>query len=943
MEGSGGVVEVRVLGPVDVVAEGCRVQLGPQLRTLLAALVLEPGRVLTSERLVDLLWDEPVPDGAPKTLRAHASHLRRVLSRQAEDGPSVALTSEGRGYRLEITPDQVDAFRFERLVEKGRRALAAGDAGAASEQLRAAIALWRGPALSDVGDRPFAVHAAVRLGSLYKAALQARVEADLGLGRHAEVVGELEGLLTDDPHDEVWRRLGALALYRNGRVEAAARLCQVGLEHLIEQGLDSAKLQELQRAILSSSPDLEWVPPAGAADARSTSEVSRPFQLPPDVAEFVGREADLSRLRACLDSAEEDAGPSPVMALDGRPGVGKSALAIHVAHERASQFPGGVLYADLRAAGADRADVSRVLGDFLNALGIASDDVPHSLDATAATLRSALADRQVLVVLDDTADAAQVSSMLPTAPGCASIVTSRYGLAELDAVAHLSLELMTEAEAVALLARFVGQDRVDAEPVAAATVVRRCGYLPLAVRIAGARIRARPTWPLAVLADKLADESTRLTELEAGDLAVRPSFALSYQALTDTDAEMFRALGFLDVPHTTSDVAAAMVSCSTAEAETRLERLVDAQLLETPSPGRFHLHDLVRLFARERAVSEEDQDRLQTALGRALDHYLDLAQRAETLLSPSVGTSEDTHDDEGETAAHTFGNRRLALEWLQTERDNLVAAATRASSELATPIAQFAWKLSDTLWSLFELFKWWNDWQRLTEAALDAAARAGNTSAKARQLRYLGIIRGQQGRLDEAISFFGRAQNTFYEIGELHEEARVLNDLGISHGEAGGLEQAIECYERSLTISRYHGDRYTEARTLNNLGVDYTTHGYTDRADECLQRALAVFVDIGCEEGVEQARSLHSLGILRARQRRFADAITCYEHSVAICETINDWHTKALSLRDWGNAIAALYGAEAARKHWAEALTIFDHLKSPEAGAVRTLLAVNDS
>lgn len=914
-------MEVRILGPLEVETSGRLVRLGPQQGVLLAALLLEAGRIVPTGRLVELLWGEEAFERAAATLRSHILHLRRLFEpdRPAGAKPTVLVAEgagEGAGYALRIRPGQLDAAQFERLVEQGREALAAGDPRTAVARLDAGLALWRGPALADVADRPFALREAARLEGLRSAARRMRIEADLCIGRHAEVLGELAGLVADQPGDEHLRRLFALALYRSHRIEEAARACQEGLTFLQDRGLDSPVLQELQRDLLRGAPTLDWTPP----------EPARPFQLPPGTPEFTGRQAELAMLRARLLRGAGELGQAVVIsALDGKPGIGKSALAIHVAHAVAGQFADGVLCVDLRGAEPEPMAPIQALGLFLRALGVGERELPSDLDAAVASYRSALAAKQVLVVLDNAASAAQVRPLLPGNPSCAVLVTSRTPLTDLEGAAPLTLDLLTETEAVTLLARLVGQERVDADPASAVQVVHQCGLLPLAVRIAGARLRARPHWPLMTLADRLADKRRRLSELAVGELAVRSSFLLSYQGLGVAESRMFRMLGLLDGPDATPGVAAALTQDTPRGAEAILERLVDAQLVETPAPGRYRFHDLLRLFAREQAEADEAEPARQAALERALSWYLATAERADELLMP-------TSLRDASAGSSPFGDRQAALAWLEAERANLVAAAKQAAEHPAPVISAVAWQLSDALWRFFDLRKHWADRQSVSEAALRAAQRADDPATVARQLNYLGVIALEQQRFDEAVACFERSLTICLEISDRDGEARALNSLGIVNRRQRRFDEAIACYEQSLALRRQLGDREGEDKALNNLGNAFAEQQRFDEAIACFERSLAISREIGGSA----RRTLNSLGDLYQRQGHAAEAITCYEQSLALCRQAGDRYTEASNLRKLGLAVQ---GSSAARGYWTDALAILMELGAPEADEIRALLS----
>jgi DNA-binding SARP family transcriptional activator len=502
-------VEIRILGPLEVEVAGRPVRLGPQQRVLLAILVLARGRIVPRERLVHLLWGVDAGDAAGATLRSHVSHLRRALeSGSPRSTAPGGIVGEGTGYALRIGSDRLDAARFERLAAEGRQAWSAGDALVAGDRLGAALALWRGPVLADLADRSFALAESARLNALRRAVQLNWFEARLVLGRHDELAGDLEALLADDPDDIAVRRLYAIALYRARQPARAALVCREGLERLHDRGLDSAPLETLQRDILRQAPSAEWQPPPHAvAGARAAEPL---FQLPGDVSGFVGRAVEVNELAARLTTR----GPTvAVCAVSGPAGVGKSALAIHVAHRLTPLFPDGQLYADLRGTDAERLGPLPVLDRFVRALGVHDDQALADLDSASARFRSELAGKRILIVLDNAADAGQIRPLLPGSSACAVLITSRAPIASIDGVAPTTLGVLSEDDAVALLAGVVGPARADADPPAVRLVAYRCGLLPLALRIAGARLLTRPTWTMAQLAARLADEHRRLASI----------------------------------------------------------------------------------------------------------------------------------------------------------------------------------------------------------------------------------------------------------------------------------------------------------------------------------------------------------------------------------------------------------------------------------------------
>lgn len=451
-----------ILGPLEVTADGRPVVIGGlQRRVLLTALLLEANHVVPVGKLTDAVWGFPAPERerALPTLRTHVSELRRRL------GPNV-LVRDGAGYVLRIAPDQVDEHQVRQLLEQGRRALDDGDTVVASGRLEAALKLWRGPALDEIADRPFAAPHLARLDELRLDLLKTKIEADLALGRHREVVGQLRGLVDEHPFDELLRGRLALALHRDRRQDEAARVCREGLEVLHEQGLDSESLRRLQQDILRGAPELDFAPRRALDQPYRTPPASQAlFQLPRDVGDFTGRDKALVWLHDLLAGEHAHGGEVTIAAIAGKAGVGKTALAVHVAHRVRSHYPDGALYVDLRGTQSPPLEPSRVLSRFLQALGVARAAVPDDLDEQVELYQGKLAGRRMLVVLDNAAHEAQVRPLLPGAGGCAAVVTSRRRLSGLDA-AQTVVDVLLPDNAVELLARVAGRDRVAAEPEA---------------------------------------------------------------------------------------------------------------------------------------------------------------------------------------------------------------------------------------------------------------------------------------------------------------------------------------------------------------------------------------------------------------------------------------------------------------------------------------------
>jgi DNA-binding SARP family transcriptional activator/tetratricopeptide (TPR) repeat protein len=938
-------VQFRVLGPLEVRArDGRPVHLGAaKHRILLSVLLLSANRPVSADRLVEALWSTRPPRSAPSALRTYASALRGALQLRAEGTP--ALVGLHGGYQIRIDPAELDLLVFEELATEGQKVLADGDALAAVDRLQRALALWRGDPLEDVPLDSVLEPELARLTEIRLTTLEASIEARLALGQHATLVPELGALVTAHPLRERLRAMLMLALYRCGRqADALAAFRQLRTDLVEELGIEpSPQVTELHAQILSASPEL-------TAPARP-APVPVPRQLPPDVSGFTGRRTELARLTDLL----RPAGAVPVCALDGIAGIGKSALAIHAAHRVADRFPDGQLYADLRGASADRSPVTpnAILGRFLRALGVTGADA-GSVEEAAATFRGATADRKLLIVLDNARDAAQVKPLLPAGPGCAVLVTSRQVLATLDGATHVHLDVLSATEAVALLGR--------GDRAATATIARLCGYLPLALRIVGARLAARPTWPVQALAERLSDAQRRLDELQLGDLGVRASFQVSLQELATSDdpldrlaAEAFPQVAVPDGADVSLGLAASLLDRPVDATERALERLVDAGLLDSPAPRRYRLHDLLRLYGRERLADPV------AVLVRGLRWYDAAAREAAAALRPA--------DRQAASDAAAI------LDRLETERVNLLAAVHQAADTPGVP-AELATSLAHALFGFFDIRGYRHEWILVSRTALAVARRSGDPAAEAYAHRDLGVAYERLGRYDEALESLDAGLTIFRRIGDLSGQARSLNSIGVIHHRQGRYPKALRRHQEALAIHRRLGDRNGAARSLNNLGVSYQRQARFARAQECYQECLALFQELG-DRRIEAA-ILTNLGVVHERQGQYEAALACQEESLsvfrargdldgqatslnnlgrvyralgrhrdalarhreafAICVYLGERLTQAECLREIGSARHALGQPRRAEAYWRQALAIFEELDVPDAEEVKALL-----
>ncbi|MFB4313093.1 BTAD domain-containing putative transcriptional regulator [Actinomadura sp. 21ATH] len=863
-----------VLGPPRAWRGGAELPPGPpQQRAVLAALLLREGRPATAQELVDAVWGEDPPRRAVGALRTYAARLRRLLE-PAADGAYEVLVSVGDGYALRVPDGALDATAFERDIAAAERARADGRPAEARDLLRAALARWYGEPLAGVPG-PYALAHRLRLLERRLAAAETRLGLDLELGGGADLVPELTALVAAHPLRERLRGLLMLALHRAGRhaeaLEVYAETRRALVDDLgIEPGRD---LSDLHRRLLSGPAGPEPEPPAEPPPPAPPS----PAQLPGDVPDFTGRERLVGELRGTLLATPRRA--VAITALSGPGGVGKTALALHVAHQVRDGFPDGQLYIDLRGAGGDPADPHPVLGAFLEALGVERDAIPAGLPERAALYRTRLAGRRVLVLLDDARDARQVRPLLPGSPSCAVLITSRSKLGGLGA-RPVDLDVMEPAEARALAARIVGAERLDAEPAATAELLAACGRLPLAVRIVAARLAARPSWTVAALAARLADRSRRLGELRVADLAVEAAFRLGYEQLDPARRRAFRLLALAEGPTVSAGAAAALLGLPLLDAEELCESLVDASLLRSPTAGRYRYHDLLKLYARQRAERDERPEDAAAALHRLFHFYLATARRAHLLAEPGDGRARN-----GLLPAAVpgldFAGPDAARDWFFAEAPALFAVigqaartgsgtGTGAGAGTALPLAADLLLLTETL---VESGVHARECERAAYAVIDAAWEGRDPHGEGRAHLHLGGIYHNAGRLDDARAVSGVALRRGRETGDLWLAAAALELLGRCAFMAGRREESLRRHIEALDAFRKLGDRHGEGRTLSSLARALLAAGRPDEALAAAERGLALLREHG--GGHRCGYALYQLGIVLDAAGRGTEALAC--------------------------------------------------------------------
>jgi len=701
-------------------------------------------------------------------------------------------------------------------------------------------------------------------------------------------------------------------------------------------------------------------------------------ELPPDVADFTGREELVSRLTGLLaPPARRSREAIPVVAVCGKGGIGKTALSLHVAHKVAHHYPDGQLYIDLRGVEDQVLDPALVLAGFLRGLGVDNGDIPESLDDRARMFRGRASTRRILVFLDNASDENQVQHLIPASPRCGVLITSRSRLAGLSGCHTEPLDVMEPEQALDLLGKGIGIVRLSAEDEAARRIAHLCGYLPLALRIVAARLASRPTWRLDWFAERLGDEQNRLNILKVGNMEVRASLALSYNSRSAEDKRAFRMLGLLRAATFPAWNLAVLTESVLTDAEETAERLVDAELLEVSgidSVGmvRYRFHDLLRDYAREVLAAEEQESVQKAALSRTVSAYVAMAREASAVLQPGALHTPST--DGIPIAPETVrGNARA---WFASERSGLVLLVTQAfEAELWSE----TWKIAEPLIAMFNWRADWKDWEDTHRIALQAADHAGSTAGKAVIQNNLGLLYRELGRFDEAIGLIEASVTAFSELGDEHREALARRNLADAYRFKGLLNAAISSFQSSLDVferysdqrsvagavggmadalrglSRWEeseirfsrsldlysqlGDRGEEARTKIMLAMVYRDRWRNAPAVSLLREGIAAFAELGDKRG--EAQSVRLLGTVLRNDGEVASAVEHFDRCLPIFEDLLDRRFIAIVLRNRGDAFRILGDYQRAEADLRQALPMFTALNDGR-WAARTRVSLAD-
>ncbi|MFF3751787.1 BTAD domain-containing putative transcriptional regulator [Streptomyces sp. NPDC002018] len=915
-----------MLGSVEARLDGRPVELGhARQRCVLAALMVDANRAVAVDRLIDRVWGERPPQRAQASLYSYVSRLRQALSPAAGDAD---IERRPGGYALAVDTYAVDLHRFRDLVERARTA-DDSDAVALFEQ---ALALWRGEAAA-AQDSPW-------FNSLYEALHRERHAAELDLvdvllraGRHTGLPAELATRVEAHPLDE--RLVGQLmlALYRGGRAsDALARYEETRGRLAAELGTDPGpSLRELRQRILTADPALDTPAPRSAVGpAAPPAPVPRQLPAPPPM--FTGRNRELARLGKLLEPRAERGGTVVISAIGGSGGIGKTWLALRWAHSRQEHFPDGQLYADLRGFSPSGPPVPAAVAvrAFLEALGAPPGSIPADPDAQAALYRSLTAGKRLLILLDNARSTTQVLPLLPGSPTCTVLVTSRHQLTGLTA-AHggtpLTLDVLTETEALELLTRHLGAARITDEPEAAATLLRHCAGLPLAISILAARATTNPALTLAALAAELHEAATRLDALDAGETAtdLRAVFASSYEALDAPTARVFRLLGLAPGTDIGLPAAASLTGLPPSRLRAHLRTLHAAHLVQEYTPRRYTCHDLLRAYATELSRTFDTEAERDTALDRLLDHYVHSAYAADRLLLPHRDPLALPAPPDG-VVPEQLGDRDEAMEWFTREHTVLNAAVEQAARlRRDTRVWRLAWA---TL--TFQSRRGhWHEVESVQRAALAAAVRLDDRSAQAECRRGLAWALAQTARSDEARRQLELSLALSADLGDDTGRAHAHLTLSWVCGLEGDEQAAFRHDLLALDLFTAAGHRSGRARALNAVGWDRIQHGdYRQAVVDC-EEALALQRELDDERG--QAGTWDTLGYAYQRIGDYGNAKECYRRSLRLNRALGHRFNEAETLVHLGETHHATGAVPAAREAWQQALTILIGIGHPDA------------
>ncbi|NES16761.1 MULTISPECIES: BTAD domain-containing putative transcriptional regulator [Micromonospora] len=922
--------DLRLLGTVEVLVDGVPLVLGPvKQRLVLAVLVANAGQVVSVDSLVDRVWERP-PSAVRNTLYAHISRIRRLLTKADTSSP-VSINRTSQGYILEAAPEIIDVSNFLSLSKRARDE---PDQRRKAALFGQALSLWRGVAMADLsGEWVSRTRETWGQQRLTAAAEWAKLET--GNGRPEVVIDMLTALATENPLAEPIVAGLMRALQATGRGAEAINWYARTRQHLLDAlGVEpGAELNELHVAMLRSPSRTQGThpPDLGTSAPARTATPAVPAQLPVDAAVFVGRADRLAELDRQLATR---AGPGGVrVVISGSAGVGKTALATHWAHRVRHHFPDGQLYINMYGY-ANRAPVrpAEALAQFVRALGAPAHTIPLDVDELSALYRSLLADRRVLVVIDNVAAVSDVRPLLPATPGCMVLVTSRNrlrGLVALDGAYRLQLDVLTPDDATTMFTHLLGTQARSTRSETIEALAAACAYLPLAMRIAAATIADRPGQSVEHYIDKL-NVDDRLDLLSTGDderSMVGAAFDLSYRALPARARTMFCLLGVAPGHDISVPAAAALLGDTVATAELLFEQLVGTHLLDERSPGRFTYHDLLRLYARRQAQIEITSEMRHAALRRLLAHYLHTADSAARQLYPQMFRLRLPDPPPG-VPVIPLDDHQAALGWLDNERPNLVALAKVVTDSEVRPLI---WLLADTLRGYLALRQYMHDWFTIAEAGLAAACAEDSAIGQAAAHHSLAQACHSITRYAKSITHLRQALALSEQAGWSEGHTAALCNLGIVYSDLSELDAAVAHFTQALHANEANNSLAGIAVNLNNLGDTYRRMGKLPEAIDYLAAALVRYRMLKSPTG--QASVLTALGAVRRELGHLATATSLINDGLEIHRGIGDRYGEATALIELSRVRVECGEGQAALDSAARALELSRELDDRQIAA----------
>jgi DNA-binding SARP family transcriptional activator/tetratricopeptide (TPR) repeat protein len=922
------------------------------VRSVLAILLLTPRTIVPAATLVDRLWDSQPPPKARESLSVYIARLRAALRQAVGDG--VRLAGRANGYVLDVDADTVDLHQFRRLRRQADALIASGENDHAALLLREADGLWRGQALAGIrGD--WVARMRDSLEEERRAAVLQRVECELALGGHADLVGELRGLLAQYPLDETFVAHQMTALYRSGRPGDALGLYRETRSRLVdEQGAEPGPvLSELHQRILRRDPQL-----AASLTGQHPGREPLPDTLPPETADFVGRSEELALL-----AGEHGDGPQ-ISVIEGMPGVGKTALAVHAARMLTDRYPDGLFYLSFHThdPGCPSLDPAEALHRLLRMLSVPATQIPDAIGERATLWRAQLSRRRAVVILDDAARHDQIRPLLPAAGRCLILITARRRLPGVAGARVLTLDVLSPGDAAALFMRIAGPGRAsDQDEVA--TAADLCGRLPLAIQLTAGRLAQGGPLSLAGLVAELSQSPARLGGTGAACPEVMSAFELSYRALEPDHQRFFRRLGVGPCPQVSLQAAAALDGGTLAEAEKALAALLDHHLLVRASAGQFRFHDLIREFAAVRAAQDDSVSERRQAAGRLLDYYLYTADQADRVLHPfrhrmPVSVTRPP------AAVPALRTQEDAAGWLESEWRNILQAAHYAGRhERKRQCAD----LTHVLAGFVEIRGYWNeaiaahtlalqacrdltDPVRIAQASLelsvvsqqtgrheatlalaeDAAAiyrSLADRRGLAEALDQIGLVHQRAARSREALAYFSEAKALYGDAADPHGTANTLSHSGIACWHLGRYPDGMSHLDEALSLYRDVGDRRGEAKTLNNLGKMQLLCGHHREALRSFRESLAIFGEIGGAQN--QAILYQNIGRVYHYKHSYEEGIASYRRALAIYRDIGDLPNEADVLDEIGAIYRNAECYDEALIHYQQAQAIAEEIGNP--------------